>query len=155
MRELDSNSDEYKKEARNFKRVVTQYKEKISNKELGRINANLEEIFSNAEKRSYKKEAGESYCEDRPFERLHYMIGRLFGHLTNKFTKTDLHDEFAKLIKENVNSEKGITVVSFNYDVWLERALQKTKIWVPRKTFPLSYCPSSRPVPKISAATSE
>ena len=96
-------------------------------KDPNRTAANLEDVFSKVE--SFKEK---SFDADNTYDRLQYMINGLF----NKLDK-DLRDKFSVAAHHDlsqfvVNTDKiEHTFISFNYDLWLEKALFQKKVWHP------------------------
>ena len=101
------------------------YKEAFKN-DRNRLSANLEDVFSTVE--GFMEN---SAAADQTYARLQYVINGLFNHLDH-----DLQDNFAgsahhDLGKFVVNTDKlNHTFISFNYDLWLEKALFKKKFGI-------------------------
>lgn len=106
-----------------------------------RIGANLEDVFSKVE--LFKEKSSDA---DNTYDRLQYMINGLF----NKLDK-DLQDKFSVAahhdLSQFVANTEDIkhTFISFNYDLWLERALFQKEAciqWTDMEVIVLNTIPS-------------
>lgn len=92
-----------------------------------RVNANLEVVFSNLFKGIDRFENEDAYG------RLLFLLNRFFYDLDRELDGDDFnkagHHSLAGMIS---TSENEHTFVSFNYDIWLERAFSKKGIWHPK-----------------------
>lgn len=92
-----------------------------------RMHANLEDVFSKLESEKERKDAA-----DQTYERLQFVINSLFYRLdrdlNDKF-KDAIHHDFSDLIANLEGVDQ--TFISFNYDLWLEKALHAKGIWHP------------------------
>ncbi|MEW6419516.1 MAG: hypothetical protein AB1480_15610 [Nitrospirota bacterium] len=97
-------------------------------KDNKRKSANLEDVFSKME--AFKER---SSVADQTYDRLQYVINRLFYQLNE-----DLQDKFSVAahheLSQFVANTKDVEhiFISFNYDLWLEKALFKKGLWNPR-----------------------
>lgn len=104
-----------------------QYKDAFLTDEK-RKRANIEDIFSEMEAHKDKNEnANDAYV------RLHFLINRLFNKLDKQFETAFSHAAHHNL-SEYVKNTDGVEhiFISFNYELWLEKALFKKGIWHPR-----------------------
>lgn len=106
--------------------AIHAYKTAFGN-DPNRTSANLEDVFSKVE--LFKEKSSDA---DNTYDRLQYMINGLF----NKLDK-DLQDKFSVAPHHDLgqfiaNTDKiEHTFISFNYDLWLEKALFKKEVWHP------------------------
>src|SRR3990167_968533 len=106
---------------------IVNYKKAFMDDKL-RMCANLEDVFSKLESEKERKDAA-----DQTYERLQFVINRLFYRLdrdlNDKF-KDAIHHDFSDLIAKLEGVDH--TFISFNYDLWLEKALHAKRIWHPQ-----------------------
>lgn len=109
-----------------LEQIVSAYKVAFKKDGKRRI-ANLEEVFSDLASRKEK-----SRDANNAYERLQFLIARIFYELdkdlSNKFSNAAHHD-----LSEYVTSSHQFkhTFISFNYDIWLEKALFNKGLWHP------------------------
>jgi hypothetical protein len=107
--------------------AISTYKETFK-KEPNRNIANLEDVFSKAE--AFKKK---SSAADQTYDRLQYVINGLFNQLDK-----EVHVSFQNAAHHNISQFVANTAelehifISFNYDLWLEKALFQGQVWYPR-----------------------
>ena len=110
-----------------LKMAIHDYKEAFK-RDPNRISANLEGVFSKVE--SYREKTS---AIDQTYDRLQYVIAGLFNKLekdlSEKFSDA-AHYDLSGLIADS--GEFKHTFISFNYDLWLEKALFKKGLWYPR-----------------------
>lgn len=109
-----------------LKDAILAYK-KIFKKDHSRTSANLEDVFSKLELFKEKSDAA-----DKTYDRLQYVINGLFNQLDK-----DLQGEFSVAAHHDLcqfvanTNDIEHTFISFNYDLWLEKALFKKELWHP------------------------
>lgn len=117
-------------------KLVKLYAEKFRQSEERR-RENLESVFVKAEQR---KEAG----EDEPFQRLAFLINFIFSRLDQEMPHGEAYEKLASVLKEDLEASPNLThvVVSYNYDLWLEKSLFKHGIWGPTWGYggPVKWC---------------
>lgn len=114
--------------------AVHDYKEAFK-RDPNRTSANLEDVFSAVE--AFK---GKSNAADQTYARLQYVINGLFNQLDK-----DLQDKFSVAAHHDLSQFVANTediehiFISFNYDLWLEKALFQKQVWLPKDGHG-SYC---------------
>jgi len=112
-----------------FTKSINNYKEAFMADD-GRKSANLEDVFSRLE--SYK-EKNPAACKD-VYVRLQFLLAALFNHLDKELESDFIkgtHHNLSEYVANNNDKFEHI-FISFNYDLWLEKALFQKKIWQPR-----------------------
>lgn len=104
-----------------------------------RREANLEEVFLRAEQED-QTQAHPVYdrYRFRPKVAIHYLLVKL----QNNFPKALPHAVLARYVKEFLerrNNTISVSFLSFNYDVWLERELQREGIWHPTSGYGVDF----------------
>lgn len=113
-----------------FTELIDDYKNAFRH-DTRRKSANLEYVLSMLESESYKEKNPDA-CEDA-YARLQFLLAALFNRL-DKELKSDFEKSAHHNLSEYVaNANKFEHIfISFNYDLWLEKALFKKGIWQPR-----------------------
>ncbi len=105
--------------------AIEEYK-RIFLRDPKRLNANLEEVFSSLVKRIDRFKNRDAYGRSL------FLLSRFFYDLDREldadFERAG-HHSLAEMISA---SDHDHTFVSFNFDIWLERAFSKKGIWHPR-----------------------
>lgn len=112
--------------------IINNYKAAFKSDSKRRM-ANLEDVFSKVE--AYMEKKGKNTAADQTHARLQYMINGLFYHLDldkdlQKSFSNAAHHTLSEFVASTDNVEH--TFISFNYDLWLEKALYQKKLWLPR-----------------------
>lgn len=131
MLEVPRASPEYDRIEKLWRRWVELYYENIL-KDHSRCNSNMETVFGEAEKQ--RDEIG----DEDAFVRLIFAINTIFCELRKDSPESDVHNKLSEMLKELVK-ENRISVISFNYEIWLERAMQKAGIWSPRNGYGVTF----------------
>jgi hypothetical protein len=108
-------------------RAISDYKN-IFRTDVKRISANLEAVFSKVEMYRDKSRASSS-----AYDRLQFLMGGLFNRLDKELSESFLnaaHHDLSNFVGRS--NEFNHTFISFNYDLWLEKALFKKGVWRPR-----------------------
>ena len=106
-----------------------QYK-KVFLSDTKRKKANLEDVFGKME--AHKDVERDNDANDT-YVRLQFLINRLFNNLDKRLENEFLraaHFDLSEYVKTADNLEH--IFISFNYDLWLEKAFFKNGIWHPR-----------------------
>lgn len=110
----------------------------ICRKTASRTRANLEEVFSRAEREGRRANSIDPLrYRFRPTLAINYLLGRL----QNDFPATP-HAALARGIGTMIgNRNRGdhVSFLSFNYDMWLERELQREGLWHPRTGYGMPF----------------
>jgi len=115
-----------------LKDYIHVYKENFKS-DKNRMSANLEDVLLRLESyNDINPAAANAYAN--AYDRFQFVIGSLFGRLdkdlSGKFSKAAHHD----LITFIANGGRvKHTFISFNYDLWLEKALAKKELWHPEQ----------------------
>ena len=125
-------SPEYKRTEQSWFEWVKLYR-RLCEKEESRIHANLEVVFAEAERKLFESRKTSDGLDGQAYICLVYAVQYLFSRLTQRFRDPKPHAQLAQLLSDWLNADfaRSATFISFNYDVWLERALQGAKIWHP------------------------
>lgn len=122
-----------------FTKLIDDYKNAFRH-DTRRKSANLEYVFSMLESDSYKEKNPDA-CKDA-YARLQFLLAALFNRL-DKELKSDFeksaHHNLSEYVAKNNDKFEHI-FISFNYDLWLEKALFQKKIWQPRDGHGTYYC---------------
>ncbi len=103
---------------------------KLCGEAPSRTRANLESVFSRAER--------EERYRFRPILALNFLLGQL----QKEFSTAAPHAVLARGIKrwlEREGAKTEVSLLSFNYDVWLERELQRERVWHPRMGYGVAF----------------
>jgi len=130
----NTDTEEYKRIENSWLKWIELYYKSFI-KDSPRCLSNLEIVFGRAEKQLYEK------GEDGVYVRLLYAINSIFCELRKKFPEPTLYNNLAEVFKKwlDKNSKNNLSMVSFNYDIWLERATQKAGIWSPRNGYGITF----------------
>ncbi|MBI5359360.1 MAG: hypothetical protein HZA48_02125 [Planctomycetes bacterium] len=95
---------------------------KVFIEDATRYGANLENIFSMADN-----------LEDRSaFNRMLYAINAVFSKLHQDISEVKNYQELACILSGAMSDSKtGVSIITFNYDIWLEKEMQKAGLWHP------------------------
>lgn len=129
-------SPEYKRTEHSWLEWIQLY-QRLCEKEESRIHANLEVVFAEAERKLFESRKTGDVLDGGAYIRLVFAVQYLFSHLLQRFPDSAPHAQLADLLSAwlNAHSGRSATFISFNYDVWLERALQKVGIWHPYRGY--------------------
>lgn len=100
-----------------LKKYKNIFLENIKNKQN---DFNLEKIFTKA-------------WDTQEYQRLLFLINAVFRELDGKISQQfnqAAHHKLSRLIAEN-SDKYNHTFISYNYDIWLEKALFENKLWYP------------------------
>lgn len=125
----------YKKYDKNAKNdvelncLVRQYCEEFI-KDATRYEANMENIFSMADK-----------LENRSaFNRMLFAINAVYCKLHRDNPTVESYQELSKSLAALTNDNKtGISIITFNYDIFLEREMQKAGLWHPKDGYGVKF----------------
>lgn len=133
-RPKNTNAEEYKRIEKDWLKFTELYYKGLI-KDSSRCLSNLETVFGRAEKQLYEN------GEDDAYIRLLYAISRIFCELRKKFSEPELHNDLAGVFKKylDANPKSSLFMISFNYDIWIEQAMQKTNIWSPRNGYGITF----------------
>lgn len=110
-----------------LKMAIHDYKEAFK-RDPNRTSANLEDVFSKVELYKEKNPAA-----DQTYARLQYVINGLFNQLDKDLQdklSVVTHHDLSQFVANTEDIEH--TFISFNYDLWLEKALFQKQVWLPR-----------------------
>jgi hypothetical protein len=110
-----------------LEQIVDAYKVAFKKDEKRRI-ANLEKVFSDLASRKEK-----SRDANNVYERLQFLIAGIFYELDKDLSKkfsNAAHHDLSEYVKGSHQFKH--TFISFNYDIWLEKALFNKGLWYPK-----------------------
>lgn len=110
-----------------LEKIVDAYKVAFKKDEKRRI-ANLEKVFSDLASRKEK-----SPVDSKAYDRFQFLIADLFNQLDKVLSEQFSHSAHYELgnFVESSSAFKH-TFISFNYDLWLEKALFNKGLWHPK-----------------------
>lgn len=95
---------------------------------------NIEELLQAIEEKAASSKKSVAQAAEEAYELLKEFINRLFVKLDAEIvskTVSTPYDLLAKAIHGHHRAGLQHSFVSFNYDIWLEQALQRHKVWDP------------------------
>ncbi len=133
---ISHSQPEYQKTEKDWLDWIKFYHE-MCQRDDSRTHANLENVFTRAEKYLLDENQADNFTRRHPYTRLVFAVSYLFSILQQEHHSPEPHAELARLLSEwlKADPERSATFISFNYDVWLERSLQVVGLWHPHRGY--------------------